>query len=135
MFIVLFMSLTHLIISTGRSSMGPVLIAGADITASYSPVASSIFVAPNNQIGSGLSPSPVTSSASSESSCPRVADGIKQELDGILGEMGMNLPALDESIWAEAAMSVDFPVVDGGGIGHFEGNDSTNGSANSPWCM
>ncbi|KAK4752794.1 hypothetical protein SAY87_021592 [Trapa incisa] len=47
---------------------------------------------------------------------------IMEEFEGILGDMSTNLPILDESIWAEAAMSIDFPVVvDDGGIGPFVG--------------
>ncbi|KAK8646459.1 hypothetical protein V6N13_120244 [Hibiscus sabdariffa] len=46
----------------------------------------------------------------------QVEDGI----DGFWENMRVNLPVLDESIWAEAAISLDFPVMDD--PGNFAGN-------------
>ncbi|XP_022772142.1 dehydration-responsive element-binding protein 2D-like [Durio zibethinus] len=57
-------------------------------------------------------------------------------IDGFWENMSVNLPVLDDSIWAEAAMSLDFPVMDD--PGSFAGNlvDATGWDAlQSPWCM
>ncbi|XWS24428.1 hypothetical protein CRYUN_Cryun28dG0101100 [Craigia yunnanensis] len=58
----------------------------------------------------------------------------EDEVDGFWENMSVNLPVLDDSIWAEAAMSLDFPVMDD--PGSFGSNlvDSTGWDAlQYPW--
>ncbi|OWM75028.1 hypothetical protein CDL15_Pgr021379 [Punica granatum] len=139
----------------GGSQIGLIVhMAGSNIATEYNPVPSSIIVDPNCQISSTSSSGPATSSVMLQNNSPRLANGIKEEFDGILGDMSMNLPVLDESIWAEAAMSVDFPPVMADVISPSEGgnfvdannciNNNTNNNNNniagwenmhSPWCM
>ncbi|KAK8580859.1 hypothetical protein V6N13_143917 [Hibiscus sabdariffa] len=60
----------------------------------------------------------------------------KDEIDGFWENMWVDLPVLDESIWAEAAISIDFPLMDD--PGSFAGNlvDATGWDVlQSPWCM
>ncbi|KAK8585145.1 hypothetical protein V6N13_139084 [Hibiscus sabdariffa] len=60
----------------------------------------------------------------------------KDEIDGFWENMWVDLPVLDESIWAEAAISIDFPMMDD--PGSFAGNlvDATGWDIlQSPWCM
>ncbi|XVF36033.1 hypothetical protein REPUB_Repub19eG0023400 [Reevesia pubescens] len=57
-------------------------------------------------------------------------------IDGFWENMSVNLPVLDDSIWAEAAMSLDFSVMDD--PGSFASNlvDATGWDAlQSRWCM
>lgn len=61
------------------------------------------------------------------------ADGI----DGIWGSTNSSFPAFDETIWVEAAMSLDFPFMMGGS-GAFSGNlvdGSGRETLHSQWCM
>ncbi|KAK7825121.1 dehydration-responsive element-binding protein 2D [Quercus suber] len=62
--------------------------------------------------------------------------GENKEIDGLWDSMKANFPVFDETIWTEAAMSLDFPVMGDSGI--FAGN-LTDGSGwdalHSPWCM
>lgn len=56
--------------------------------------------------------------------------------DELWANLNVNLPLFDDSIWAEAAMSIDFPAMDDHGI--FTGNlmDGTGWDAmQTPWCM
>lgn len=62
-----------------------------------------------------------------------VEEGI---IDGLWGSMNASLPMFDDSIWAEAALSLDFPIMENHGI--FPGNivDGSGWEAlQSPWCM
>lgn len=57
-------------------------------------------------------------------------------IDGLWGSMSASLPVFDESIWAEAAMSLDFPILENHGI--FAGNIVDGGgweALQSPWCV
>ncbi|XVE94629.1 hypothetical protein REPUB_Repub02eG0025300 [Reevesia pubescens] len=57
-------------------------------------------------------------------------------IDGFWENISVNLPVLDDSLWAEAAMSLDFPVMND--PGSFASNlvDATAWDAlQSPWCM
>lgn len=74
------------------------------------------------------------------SSVLNTMEGLKEEFDGIWGDMNVsNLPSVDESIWTDAAMSINFPLIDddpinGGGFvdgscGGWENN------MQSPWCI
>lgn len=64
--------------------------------------------------------------------------GQKEEaIDGVRGNTNASFPVFDETIWAEAAMSLDFPTVMGDS-GVFAGNfvDGSGWDAlQSPWCM
>ncbi|KAE8715544.1 Dehydration-responsive element-binding protein 2C [Hibiscus syriacus] len=60
----------------------------------------------------------------------------KDGIDGFWENMCVDLPVVDESIWAEAAISLHFPVM--GDPESFAGNlvDATGWDAlQSPWCM
>ncbi|GMI82560.1 hypothetical protein like AT1G75490 [Hibiscus trionum] len=62
--------------------------------------------------------------------------GNKDGINGFWENMCVDLPVLDESIWAEAAISIDFPVMDD--PGSFAGNlvDASGWDVlQSPWCM
>ncbi|XP_050267586.1 dehydration-responsive element-binding protein 2D-like [Quercus robur] len=62
--------------------------------------------------------------------------GENREIDGLWDSMKANFPVFDETIWTEAAMSLDFPVMGDSGI--FAGNlaDGSGWDAlHSPWCM
>jgi hypothetical protein len=64
--------------------------------------------------------------------------GQKEEgIDGVWGNTNASFPVFDETIWAEAAMSLDFPA-GMGDSGVFAGNfiDGSGWDAlQSPWCM
>ncbi|KAF3446380.1 hypothetical protein FNV43_RR11559 [Rhamnella rubrinervis] len=62
-------------------------------------------------------------------------DGING--DGLWGSMNASLPVFDDSIWAEAAMSIDFPIMEGRGIfgGNFVDGSGWEATLESPWCM
>ncbi|OMO87505.1 hypothetical protein CCACVL1_08987 [Corchorus capsularis] len=57
--------------------------------------------------------------------------------EGFWENMSVNLPVLDESIWAEAAMSLDFPVMDiePGSFGSTLVDTTGWDALQSPWCM
>ncbi|GMI90669.1 hypothetical protein like AT1G75490 [Hibiscus trionum] len=58
----------------------------------------------------------------------------EDESGGFWENMSVNLPALDDSIWAEAAMSLDFAMIPG--IHGTNIVDATGWDAlQSPWCM
>ncbi len=60
----------------------------------------------------------------------------KEGIDGLWGSMNASHPVFDETLWAEAAMSLDFPVMGDSGI--FASNlvDGNGRDAlQSPWCM
>ncbi|TYJ42527.1 hypothetical protein E1A91_A03G095700v1 [Gossypium mustelinum] len=57
-------------------------------------------------------------------------------IEGFWENMNANLPLLDDSIWAETAMSLEFPMM--GDPGSFASNlmEATGWDAlQSPWCM
>ncbi|OAY50654.1 dehydration-responsive element-binding protein 2D [Manihot esculenta] len=57
-------------------------------------------------------------------------------IDELWANLNVNLPLFDDSIWAEAAMSIDFPAIDNPGI--IGGNlmEGTGWDAlQTPWCM
>jgi hypothetical protein len=64
----------------------------------------------------------------------RVKFGENEEgsIDGVWENMNATFPVFDETIWAEAAMSLDFPAVMGDS-GIFAGNFVDG--LQSPWCM
>ncbi|KAE8707931.1 Dehydration-responsive element-binding protein 2G [Hibiscus syriacus] len=58
----------------------------------------------------------------------------EEESGGVWENMSVNLPVLDDSIWAEAAMSLDFAMIPG--ILGTNLVDATDWDAlQSPWCM
>ncbi|OMO75244.1 putative Dehydration-responsive element-binding protein 2G [Corchorus olitorius] len=61
----------------------------------------------------------------------------EEGIEGFWENMSVNLPVLDESIWAEAAMSLDFPVMDiePGSFGSTLGDTTGWDALQSPWCM
>lgn len=68
----------------------------------------------------------------------KMGENNEGEVDnGLWGSMNASLPVFDESIWAEAALSIDFPLMEDHGI--FAGNfvDGTTGweALQTPWCM
>jgi hypothetical protein len=64
----------------------------------------------------------------------RVKFGENEEgsIDGVWENMNATFPVFDETIWAEAAMSLDFPAVMGDS-GIFAGNFVDG--LQSPWCL
>ncbi|XP_031269142.1 dehydration-responsive element-binding protein 2D-like [Pistacia vera] len=60
----------------------------------------------------------------------------EQGMDGFCENLNVNLPEFDESIWAEAAMSIDYPMLEEPGL--FGGN-LVDGAGwdmlKTPWCM
>lgn len=62
-------------------------------------------------------------------------DGING--DGLWGSTNASLPVFDDSIWAEAAMSIDFPNMEDHGIfgGNFVDGSGWEATLQSPWCM
>ncbi|PON90988.1 AP2/ERF domain containing protein [Trema orientale] len=58
-------------------------------------------------------------------------------IDGLWGSMNASLPVFDDdAIWAEAAMSLDFPIMENHGIFGANIVDGTGWEAlQSPWCM
>nr|APD28009.1 dehydration-responsive element-binding protein 2-04 [Eucalyptus gunnii] len=59
------------------------------------------------------------------------------EENDLWGNLNVNLPFLDESIWEEAAMSVDFPVLEDpvNFAGNFLDGNPWESSLPSPWCV
>ncbi|KAF8022776.1 hypothetical protein BT93_F0323 [Corymbia citriodora subsp. variegata] len=59
------------------------------------------------------------------------------EENDLWGNLNVNLPFLDESIWQEAAMSVDFPVLEDpvNFAGNFLDGNHWESSLPSPWCV
>ncbi|XP_030527156.2 dehydration-responsive element-binding protein 2D-like [Rhodamnia argentea] len=59
------------------------------------------------------------------------------EENDVWGNLNVNLPFLDESIWQEAAMSVDFPVLEDpvNFAGNFMDGNTWESSLPSPWCV
>ncbi|KAK8572569.1 hypothetical protein V6N13_048158 [Hibiscus sabdariffa] len=58
--------------------------------------------------------------------------------DGFWENMSVNLPLIDESIWAETAMSLDFPMMmdDPGSLGSNNLMEATGWDAlQTPWCI
>ncbi|KAK8488328.1 hypothetical protein V6N11_069089 [Hibiscus sabdariffa] len=58
--------------------------------------------------------------------------------DGLWEKMSVDLPLLDDSIWAETAKSLDFPMMvdDPGSLGSNNLVEATSWDAwQSPWCM
>ncbi|KAK2660620.1 hypothetical protein Ddye_007153 [Dipteronia dyeriana] len=60
----------------------------------------------------------------------------EQGTDGFSGNLNVNLPVFDESIWAEAAMSIDNPIMGEQGM---YGSNFVDGTGwdmlQTPWCM
>ncbi|XP_059461347.1 dehydration-responsive element-binding protein 2D-like [Corylus avellana] len=68
----------------------------------------------------------------------KFGDNEEGSIDGVWENMNATFPVFDETIWAEAAMSLDFPAVMGDSAGIFAGNfvDGSGWDAlQSPWCM
>ncbi|XVF73836.1 hypothetical protein PTKIN_Ptkin13bG0013400 [Pterospermum kingtungense] len=60
----------------------------------------------------------------------------EDEIDGFWENTSVNLPVLDDSIWADAAISLDFPVMDNPGSFGSILVDATGWDAlQTPWCM
>ncbi|KAG4201120.1 hypothetical protein ERO13_A05G258200v2 [Gossypium hirsutum] len=84
---------------------------------------------------------PVSNSESDMSQGNMVENNAKfgqnqEEIGGFWENMTMNLPVLDDSIWAEAVMSLDFPVMDDPSIFDTSLVDTTGWDAlQTPWCM
>ncbi|KAG8493678.1 hypothetical protein CXB51_011696 [Gossypium anomalum] len=84
---------------------------------------------------------PVSNSESDTSQGNMVENNAKfgqnqEEIGGFWENMTMNLPVLDDSIWAEAVMSLDFPVMDDASIFGTSLVDTTGWDAlQTPWCM
>ncbi|TYH72874.1 hypothetical protein ES332_D05G286300v1 [Gossypium tomentosum] len=84
---------------------------------------------------------PVSNSESDMSQGNMMANNAKfgqnqEENGGFWENMTMNLPVLDDSIWAEAVMSLDFPVMDDPSILGTSLVDTTGWDAlQTPWCM
>ena len=94
--------------------------------------------------------SSTTTAASGDNNCAQPGDdshqdhGVNHHAEGIMmsavyedqglwGSGNAGLPVLDDSIWAEAAMSLDFPVMmENHGV--FASN-IVDGAFQSPWCM
>ena len=58
-----------------------------------------------------------------------------EELRPFWGTMNEGLPVLDDSIWVEAAMSLDFPVIAEAGINYPNANLADVSVWDTPWCM
>lgn len=68
----------------------------------------------------------------------KFGDNEEGSIDGVWENMNATFPVFDETIWAEAAMSLDFPAVMGDSAGIFAGNfvyGSGWDALQSPWCM
>ena len=110
--------------NSGTSSSNSPIVRANDITPVYNN--DSVMSFPNENIDS-------------QGNLAENTPKFGQNEDGINGfweNMSVNLPVLDDSIWVEAAMSLDFPVMDD--PGSFAGNlvDVTGWDAlQSPWCM
>ena len=62
--------------------------------------------------------------------------GKNNEIDGLWDSMKASFPVFDETIWTEAAMSLDFPVMGDSGIFADNLADGSGWDAlHSPWCM
>ncbi|XVF63773.1 hypothetical protein PTKIN_Ptkin09bG0114200 [Pterospermum kingtungense] len=110
--------------NSGTNSSNSTIMRANDITPVYNN--DSVMSFPNENIDSQ------GNLAENNPKFEQNEDGI----DGFWENMSVNLPVLDDSIWAEAAMSLDFPVMDDPGC--FAGNlvDTTGWDAlQSPWCM
>ncbi|EOY14886.1 Dehydration-responsive element-binding protein 2G, putative [Theobroma cacao] len=110
--------------NSGTSSSNSQIIMANDVKPVYNN--DSVMSFPNENIGSQ------GNLAENNAKFGQNEDGI----DGFWENMSVNLPVLDDSIWAEAAMSLDFPVMDN--PGSFTGTfvDATGWDAlQSPWCM
>ncbi|XP_044474915.1 dehydration-responsive element-binding protein 2D-like [Mangifera indica] len=61
----------------------------------------------------------------------------EQGMDRFWDSLNVKLPVFDESIWAEAAMSVHYPMLEESGL--FGGNQLVDGAGwdvlQTPWCM
>ena len=110
--------------NSGTSSSNSPIVRANDITPVYNN--DSVMSFPNENIDS-------------QGNLAENTPKFGQNEDGINGfweNMSVNLPVLDDSIWVEAAMSLDFPVMDD--PGSFDSNlvDATGWDAlQSPWCM
>ncbi|XWS21012.1 hypothetical protein CRYUN_Cryun30bG0018400 [Craigia yunnanensis] len=110
--------------NSGKSSSNSPILRANDITPVYNN--DSVMSFPNENIDSQ------GNLAENNAKFGQNEDGI----DGLWENMSVNLPVLDDSIWAEAAMSLDFPVMED--PGSFASNlvDATGWDAlQSPWCM
>lgn len=71
-----------------------------------------------------------------ETSDVKAEQNNEQGMDGFWENLNVNLPVFHESIWAEAAMSIDYPIM--GEPGMFGSNfvDGTGWDMlQTPWCM
>ncbi|XP_021284156.1 dehydration-responsive element-binding protein 2D-like [Herrania umbratica] len=110
--------------NSGTSSSNSQIIMANDVKPVYNN--DSVMSFPNENIGSQ------GNLAENNAKFGQNEDGI----DGFWENMSVNLPVLDDTIWTEAAMSLDFPVMDD--PGSFAGTvvDATGWDAlQSPWCM
>ncbi|KAK8354141.1 hypothetical protein V6Z11_A05G200200 [Gossypium hirsutum] len=106
------------------SSNSPIIIRTNDVQPVYNN--DSVISFPNEKIDSQGNP------GGNNAKLGQNEDGI----DGFWENMCVNLPVLDESIWAEAAISLDFPVMDDPGSFASSLVDVTGWDAlQSPWCM
>ncbi|XVE69806.1 hypothetical protein DITRI_Ditri10aG0021100 [Diplodiscus trichospermus] len=109
--------------NSGTSSSNSPIIKANDITPLYNDT---IMSFPNENMDSQVN------LAENNEKLGQNEDGI----EGFWENMSVSLPVLDDSIWAEAAMSLDFPVMDD--PVSFASNlvDTTGWDAlQSPWCM
>ncbi|PPD80785.1 hypothetical protein GOBAR_DD22277 [Gossypium barbadense] len=109
------------------SSNSPIIIRTNDVQPVYNNDSVISFDSfPNENIDSQGNP------AENNAKFGQNEDGI----DGFWENMCVNLPVLDESIWAEAAISLDFPVMDDPGSFASSLVDVTGWDAlQTPWCM
>ncbi|KAL5845181.1 hypothetical protein ACOSQ4_011139 [Xanthoceras sorbifolium] len=60
----------------------------------------------------------------------------EEGMDGFWENLNVNLPVFDESIWAEAAMSIDYPIMGEPGVFGSNFVDGTGWDLlQTPWCM
>ncbi|CAI0382986.1 unnamed protein product [Linum tenue] len=149
--------------SSGSFGQAPPFAGAMDPTQSLKPESLSFAVSGTVLAGSAsLSSSPSLSSSSSSSSNNVPAtmgsfDLPAMVFGGSSGGMGysnssgdevggsefwsnlhVNLPLLDDSIWAEAAMSLDFPMQEPAGMfagGAMDGGSGWDSATTTPWCM
>ncbi|KAJ0024512.1 hypothetical protein Pint_09040 [Pistacia integerrima] len=90
---------------------------------------------PQNIHDSGIKCSPDTPLPTVNENEAKVGQN-EQGTDGFCENLNVNLPEFDESIWAEAAMSIDYPMLEEPGL--FGGN-LVDGAGwdmlKTPWCM
>ncbi|XP_065880559.1 dehydration-responsive element-binding protein 2D-like [Euphorbia lathyris] len=110
------------------------------------PPASGITLSENqNQVPVSSAPSPIIRDTDSNSSSNSIPDPItaaenednnQSGMEEFWANLNVNLPLQDDSIWTEAAMSIDFPAMEDPGVFASSLMDGMNGDAlQTPWCV